>query len=122
VVPDCVTVALYGDPAMMVWPAPNDQDTVHVWIVNEALLVTVTVAPKSGGLFDGVCQPMLKVAEQAAPVSAGALGAVTTTAVTETAHASSTAIPKLRKRSHRSLEGFPFMFRLRTAAAGCCTG
>ncbi len=30
---------------------------VQVLMVYEALLVTVTVAPKSGGLLDGVCQP-----------------------------------------------------------------
>jgi hypothetical protein len=35
-------------------------------------LVTVTVAPKSGGLSDGVCQPTAYTAAHAAPVSAGA--------------------------------------------------
>jgi hypothetical protein len=35
------------------------------------LLVTVTVAPKSGGLSDGVCQAIVYVTPQDAPVSAG---------------------------------------------------
>ena len=49
-------------------------------MVYEELLVTVTVAPKSGGLLDGVCQPTLYAAAHAAPVSAGALVAPNVTA------------------------------------------
>jgi len=43
-----------------------------VLIAYAALSVTVIVAPKSGGLFEGVCQATVKVAPHAAPVSAGA--------------------------------------------------
>jgi hypothetical protein len=37
----------------------NAKVTVQVWIVNGALFVTVIVAPKSGGLLDGVCHPIV---------------------------------------------------------------
>jgi hypothetical protein len=76
----------------------NVQFTVQVWIVYGALLVTVTVAPKWGGLFDGVCQAIVKVAAQAAPVSAGAGAAVTTAPVIAVADPSTAAVTRLRKR------------------------
>jgi hypothetical protein len=60
---------------MIVWPTVNDQEAVQLLIGYEALLVTVTVTPKSGGPSDGVCQPTVYAAPHAAPVSAGALGA-----------------------------------------------
>jgi hypothetical protein len=98
VLPLWVTVALYGLPETTVWPALNVQLTVQLLIVKEALLVTVTVAPKSGGLLDGVCQATVKVALHAAPVSAGAAGAVTSTPVTVAATVSTKAVMAARMR------------------------
>src|SRR5215469_16554779 len=83
---------------MIVWPALNVQLTVQLWIVNDALLVTVIVAPKSGGLLDGVCQATVKVAPQAAPVSAGAGGAVSVTPVSVAAATSAEAKVIVRMR------------------------
>jgi hypothetical protein len=98
VVPLWLTFALYALPATTVWPAVNDQVIVQVLIAYEALFVTVTVAPKSGGLLDGVCHATVNAPLQDAPVSAGAGLAVTTAAVTAVAPPSTTAMTALRKR------------------------
>jgi hypothetical protein len=100
VAPLLVTLALYADPATSVWPALNVSVMVQVLMVYEELLVTVTVAPKSGGLFDGVCQPTLYAAAHAAPVSAGALVAPNVTA-TVAAAATATASAALPRRLDR---------------------
>jgi hypothetical protein len=70
-------------------------------MVYEELLVTVTVAPKSGGLFDGVCQPTLYAAAHAAPVSAGARVAPNVTATVAAAAVSSTASAALPRRREK---------------------
>jgi len=54
-----VTFALYGVPAMIAWPAENVIVIAQLLIGYEELFVTVTVAPKSGGLSDGVCQEIV---------------------------------------------------------------
>ena len=55
-------------------------------------------APKSGGLLDGVCHPIVKVPPQAAPVSAGAGDAVRTTPVTAAVRVSTKAMVMARVR------------------------
>jgi hypothetical protein len=61
----------------------------------------VTVAPKSGGLLDGVCQPTAYPAAQAAPVSAGAWVAPAVTATVAAAAVSMTASAALPRRLER---------------------
>jgi hypothetical protein len=91
-------VELYGEPGMIVWPAVKVQLTVQVWIVYGELFVTVIVAPKSGGLLEGVCHPIVKVALHAAPVSAGAGLAVSTVPEAVPTATSMAAMNEVRER------------------------
>jgi hypothetical protein len=91
-------LALYALPATTVWPAVNAQVMVHSGIAYEALLVTVTVAPKSGGLFVGVDHETVKFALHEAPVSAGAGGAVATVTATAAPAARTKAMVTARRR------------------------
>src|SRR5215472_10180391 len=66
----------------MLCPAVKVQVTVQPLMGYGELLVTVTVAPKSGGLSDGVCQAIVYATPHEAPVSAGAPVLFTASAVT----------------------------------------
>ena len=92
--------------------------TVQPLIGYEELLVTVTVAPKSGGLSDGVCQAIAYATPHAAPVSAGARALVTATAATVAAAVSAAAAarPPLRRREVRI--SAPWMRAAAAPAAG----
>src|SRR5215472_12661472 len=81
----------------MLCPAVKVQVTVQPLMGYGELLVTVTVAPKSGGLSDGVCQAIVYATPHEAPVSAGARVLFTATAVTVAA-ISMAATPRLPRR------------------------
>src|SRR5215472_10877355 len=81
----------------MLCPAVKVQVTVQPLMGYGELLVTVTVAPKSGGLSDGVCQAIVYATPHEAPVSAGARVLFTAAAVTAAA-ISMAATPRLPRR------------------------
>ena len=66
-------------------------------------MVTVTVAPKSGGLSDGVCQAIVYATPHEAPVSAGARVPVPATAVTVAASSAAATLKLPRRRRERAI-------------------